>query len=246
MSYRQPAFFYLLALVAVAILAAGVGARLLLWRKLGSSVPVPRGRAGWLDLLGRAFFQTRLLKLSLSRWLIHMAIFWGFLLLFAESLWLMVIKWGFPEGGSAALFFDDGGGRAVLDLWGDVWGVVLLVGLVAALVRRYVLRPAQLQTLLEDATALWFLVVVTLTGFAAEGVRMALEGDRSSWAFLGGAFGWVGTLFGIDDPMTLFWVHGGLSLLLIAYLPYGKLMHAFAAPVNLVLGPSASEEGEAV
>lgn len=244
MSYKQPALFYLLAFMAVAVLALGLGARVLLWRNLASTDAVRGGGRFLRALLGPALFQTRLLRLSRVRWLIHMAIFWGFLLLFVESLWLMVLKWGVPEEGGTARFFADSTGEAILALWGDVWGLVLLIGLVAALVRRYAVRSPQLQTLLEDAVALWFLLVVTLTGFAAEGARLALEGEATSWAFLGRGFMWVKPAFGLEDPITLFWIHGILSLLLIAFLPYSKLAHVFAAPAQIALRRSAREGDE--
>lgn len=249
MFYDHPFGFYVATAVALALFAVGIAGHVSLWRRA-------RGRAweGGLDrgvmvkaLVLRVLLQRQLLKRSPLRWIMHMAIFWGFVLLFLESLWLMVLEWFLPREGAVFTYFESYSGQAILNFWGDFWGVVLLAGLVIALVRRYVLRTPQLNTMLDDAVAVWLLLAITLTGFAAAGVRVAAgEGLALDWAFAAQAFTWLEAL-GVADPMTLFWVHGLLSLALIAYIPYGKFMHIFAAPVEIPISAALyRERGETV
>ncbi len=250
MGYGHSIVFYVLATLAGVVMAVGVAARVMIWR---------RGKApSWhsdLDrgalaraVISRVLLQSALRRQSLLRWAMHMAIFWGFVLLFVESLWLMVLEWFVPEESGLAVFFEGAGGHALLNVWGDVWGLVLLAGLVVALVRRYVARTPQLETLADDAVALWFLLGVSLTGFAAEGVRLAGGGQPAAeWAFAGAAFTWVAALPGVEDMMTLFWVHGLVSLAFLAYIPYSKLVHMITAPIEISLAAAtAHERSEAI
>lgn len=250
MGYTHSIVFYLLAAVALIVMAVGVAARVMIWR---------RGKApSWhsaLDrgalvraLFSRVLLQSTLRQQSLLRWAMHMAIFWGFVLLFAESLWLMVLDWFVPEGSSLAVFFEGPGGHAVLNVWGDVWGLVLLAGIVTALIRRYVVRTPQLETLTDDAVALWFLLGVSLTGFAAEGARLAGGAQPAAgWAFAGAAFTWAADLPGVEGAMSLFYVHGLASLAFLAYIPYSKMVHMLTAPIEISLAAAtAHERSEAI
>lgn len=245
MGYDHPVVFYVVAIVAVVVLAVGVYARVTIWRQ--GKAPAwhsEPSRGAFARALGsRVLLQSELRRRSLVRWAMHMAIFWGFVLLFVESLWLMVLAWLVPAESGLAQYFEGAGGQALLNLWGDVWGVVLLVGLVVALVRRYVLHVPQLETLTDDALALWALLAVSLTGFAAEGVRLAGGGQPAAeWAFAGAAFTWVADLPGVDGPMSLFWVHGLASLAFIAYIPYSKLVHMLTAPIEISLAAATAHE----
>jgi len=51
----------------------------------------------------------------------------------------------------------------------DLGGIMLLMGVIIALVRRYIQKPQRLDNILDDATALAFIFVIVLTGFILEG-----------------------------------------------------------------------------
>jgi len=65
----------------------------------------------------------------------------------------------------------------------DVFGVVLIVGLLGAVIRRYVVRTPRLQNGVpptfrwDSAVLLASLLVIAVTGFVVEGLRLA-EGSR--------------------------------------------------------------------
>ncbi len=250
MGYTHSILFYTLATVALIVMAVGVAARVMIWRQ--GKAPswhsaLDRGALA-RAVVSRVLFQSTIRRQSLVRWAMHMAIFWGFVLLFVESLLLMVLDWFVPAGSSVAVFFEGSDGHALLNVWGDVWGLVLLAGIVVALIRRYVVRTAQLETLADDAVALWFLLGVSLTGFAAEGVRLAGGAQPAAeWAFAGAAFTWVADLPGVESPMTLFYVHGLASLAFLAYIPYSKMVHMLTAPIEMSLAAAtARERSEAI
>lgn len=249
MFYEHPWIFYAFSALAVVVFVLGLAGRIFLWRKgQAPAMEDPPGVGAMLKAVpGKVLFQTTILEHGMLRWVMHLAIFWGFILLFVESVWLMVLEWVVPAQSSVTVFFESYGGQALLNAWGDFWGVVLLAGVTVALFRRYVLHTEQLETLAEDSIALWFLLLVSLSGFAAEGVRVALgEGQALGWAFAGRLFTWVPGLLGIEDTMSGFWLHGIISLLFIAYIPYGKLLHLVAAPTEIVLDTALeSKRGEA-
>lgn len=239
--YAHPRFFYLLAFLAVAIFLLGLYVRVSQWTVGKARVEVrgfdqPAAKSTLNDIL----FQPKLRSQSQVRWAMHTAIYWGFVMLFLQSLWLMVLQWFIPRSRTAG-FFKGYRGQALLNLWGDFWGLVLFLGVTVALARRYVLKTAQLRTLAEDALPLWLLLAVTLTGFAAEGVRLAGGALAPGWAFVGRLFKWLPAV-GIRNRMVLFWVHGVLSLALIAYIPLGKLLHLVAAPIEMSLAASTERE----
>ena len=72
---------------------------------------------------------------------------------------------------------------------GDLAGTVFLVGIVWAVLRRYVQRPyrIRIKTKPEHAIILGTFFLIGATGFLAEGVRIATEGTQSheKWSFIG-------------------------------------------------------------
>lgn len=239
--YAHPWLFYLLAFLAVAIFVLGLYVRASQW-SIGKARAGVRtfDRAAVKSAAENVLFQPKLWSQSRVRWAMHTAIYWGFAMLFLQSIWLMVLQWFIPHSRIAG-FFEGYGGQALLNLWGDSWGLVLTLGVTVALVRRYAVKTAQLHTLPGDAFPLWLLLAVALTGFAAEGVRLAGGALAPEWAFVGWFFTWLPAA-GVRDPMVLFWVHGVLSLALIAYIPLGKLLHLVAAPMELSLAASKARE----
>jgi nitrate reductase gamma subunit len=106
-----------------------------------------------------------------------------------------------------------------------------------AVVRRFVLRPKIVRTELPDATSVLFLLAVVVGGFLLEGMGIAgrIPGHESNqiYSFLGYAFSWampasVGQYY--DQAWLL---HGVMSALLIAYIPFSKLFHMIATPIAI-------------
>lgn len=128
------------------------------------------------ELLGDVFFQWRLARDPYAV-AMHLAIFWGMVFLFLGTA-LATVDQDF-----ANLPFDvqilRGDFYRVFELVLDAFGVVLLVGLAMAAYRRYVVRPERLQAAVRPISRwdgfpfLLVLVLIALTGFLAEGLRIA-------------------------------------------------------------------------
>ncbi len=124
----------------------------------------------------------------------------------------------------------------------DLFGAFLVLGLVVALVRRYLFVRPQLKRRPSDLVLPVWLLLIAVTGFAVEGLRLAATSGQLSyspgWSPVGaGAAGiWAGADMAVlqDWHLGLWWVHGVLALSAIAYLPFsGKPMHLLTAAVNL-------------
>jgi Fe-S oxidoreductase/nitrate reductase gamma subunit len=163
----------------------------------------------------------------------HLLFFSGFVVLFIGT----VVVWMHAEFGLRVMQ-----GRFYLyfqSLALDVFGLLALVGLLMAFCRRFFFKPERLKNTWRDAITVPLLVVILLTGFALEGLRIAATGDPwAAWSPVGLL---AGKLFTAVLPMdgfrplhaSLWWFHLALVFSLIAWLPYSKLLHLFTAPANI-------------
>jgi len=114
----------------------------------------------------------------------------------------------------------------------EVGGLMLLAGILWALIRRYIQRVSRLERRLEDALVPAWLLLVGLSGFVLEGLRLAVQHPPwGSWSFAGW---WLSALFSAStaEPLYLYlwWTHALLALCFIAVIPFTKLFHILGAP----------------
>ncbi len=250
------ALFYLLAALAIAVFALGAWRRILKYRR---GRPAPR----WTQLrtrLARAGLaigsHATLRKRATSVGLAHFGIFWGFVALFAGTVIIMIDYDGVRLLNPAWRFW-----RGTFYLWYsaalDVMGVAFLVGLAVMMARRWRLRPAALDYTrpdrapgtydrsgysIDDALFVWLLFAIGVTGYLAEGLRIAA--DRPPWERWS-AVGWQ--LANALDALGLtraganashvwtWWAHALLALAFVAYIPYSKAIHIVVDVANLLL-----------
>jgi hypothetical protein len=125
----------------------------------------------------------------------------------------------------------------------DIFGLLLVVGLGMAIYRRYVLRPARLQNprtalIIDDAYILTMLVLIAISGYLTEGLRIAVTQPAwAAWSPVGNA---IASLFlAAGDPtnqglhLAIWSFHILTSFVLIASLPFTKLFHILAVPTNI-------------
>jgi nitrate reductase gamma subunit len=103
----------------------------------------------------------------------HSMIYFGFLVLFVATV-VLEIDHQLPDSAK----FLHGHVYEGYAATADVFGVVFVVGILWALGRRYIQRPyrIRIKTKPEDALILGTFLVIGLTGFATEGLRIALIG----------------------------------------------------------------------
>lgn len=189
-------------------------------------------------------FQRQLLQQSSLRWFMHILIFWGFIALMSLSAVSVLLDSVIPAGSPLAEYLTTGQGRMYYKLVGDTGGLMILIGAGIAFIRRYIIRPDQVETIWTDTIALNTLIILVLTGFTLESMRIASLPASPEFQYSFVANTLAGLFRGIDNPapyMTGLWtLHGTLSAALIAYIPFSKLMHIFSAPTEIVI--NASEE----
>ena len=223
-----------LLLQIVEVLAIGYAGLVLAWRvrgwargsRLDPLPPIVPGSVAKIWLV-EVFAQPQIWRLSRTRWAAHICIFWGFLALSALSLFLGVLRLieARAAAGGRAAWLLHGDGNVVVKIWGNGFGLVLLLGLLLALARRFGPPAAPAEDSKESDTPLLVLLLwLTLSGFLLEGLRIALASAAPESA--GPLLRWL----------TALWTLHGLSgVALIAYVPHSTLMHALLAPLVIAL-----------
>jgi Fe-S oxidoreductase/nitrate reductase gamma subunit len=228
---------YALAVVLVVTIAYGYYRRSQLWR-LGK----PENRAdNWAQRV-RAFViygvgQGRLPG-DLYASVMHLLIFWGWVVLFIGTAMLTVHD-DFYEYLTGTTYLG-------YSLTLDIFGVLAAIGLIMALVRRYVMRPSKLRlaSLWDDEILLWLMLAIVLTGFLVEGLRIGVteleeNPDWAGWS----PVGWViakmftgagaGTGLLQDIHQAFWWFHIPLAFGWIAWVGYGKISHIVLGSANI-------------
>ncbi len=241
MHYTTGPAFYSVAAIAIVIFCLGSWGVIHLWM-LGkkddpeSSTSSPK----WYRTFLKAILaQSQILEYGVLPWIAHIMIFYGFFSLLLLTTFEFVLTWLMPPHWihtlSVISYFKDGTGKLLFAVWGDLWGIVLLAGIILALYRRYIIKPEKFDTISEDSIAIWFLFVLTLTGFACEAVRLAVRPDASDAVYSFAVYWTVPVLKSFNWTEThlkaIFYFHGILSFLFIAYIPFSKFRHIFASPV---------------
>lgn len=221
--------FYLGAAVAVGIFLAGLAAHISVWRKSVPAIRVAFSAQALKKTLSDVFLGLRVLKGEIPAGIMHACIFWGFIVLLIGTTLLVLHEHIFP--------FLKGNSHLVFELCMEIGGLILLVGLLWALVRRYLQRVPRLERRMEDAFVPVLLLIVVLTGFVLEGLRLAAQ--QPAWAHWSFAGFWLAGLFSPSSAEAaypyLWWIHALLSLGFIAVIPYTKLFHVLGAPAAYYL-----------
>ena len=227
---QPPWIFYLLAAVTVGIFIFGLITHVSVWIKGIKRQAIHLSWSGISNLLLDGLLGLRIFRGDIAAGTIHLLILWGFSGLFVGTVLISVDYWlhHFLKG-SVYLWYS-----TCL----EIVGLMLLVGLVWSLIRRYLQRVPCLERRLEDLTVVVLLFVVVLSGFMVEGLRLAAQ--RPDWAWWSFAGHWMSLLWtnhhgALSIYPYVWWAHALLSLGLIAFIPYCKLFHMLAAPASIYL-----------
>ncbi|MCD6304882.1 MAG: 4Fe-4S dicluster domain-containing protein [Deltaproteobacteria bacterium] len=221
--------FYVLAGLASLLFLAGMTAHLIVWKKNAGSLSLPFSRTAFNRMILDVFLGRRILKGELAAGLMHLLIFWGFLLLLIGTAILAAHHYVFT--------FLTGIPYLAFSITMEIAGIMLTVGTIWALIRRYIQRVPRLERRLEDITVPIWILLVGLSGFALEGLRLAYE--QPAWAGWSFAGTWIGGLLSTRMAEAVYpafwWGHIILSLSLIAVIPFTKLFHILGAPASIYL-----------
>jgi Fe-S oxidoreductase/nitrate reductase gamma subunit len=250
---------YVLAAVTVAILLYGIYIHIRRWK-----VGRPANRANnWFKRI-RNFLYVTFVEIIFHRkflgfekpvrpreffpGLMHFFIFAGFALLFLATVLDSASYWIYD--------FLKGNFYLVYSVVTDVFGLLAIIGVLMALYRRYVMKPDRLDNKWEDLAALLIIIVVLISGFVLEGLRIAATEFQTNpdWAVWSPG-GWVfaKAFSGASQNVLLgwhvglWWFHVFFSFGLFAYLAFvnSRLFHILWDPVNIFfrkLGPRGALE----
>lgn len=234
-------WLYLPAAVALAVFAYGMWARLRVIRRGQSGTLASAGWGVRLRALIVDGFLQRKFWTDVYASLMHLFILWGMIVLaFGTLMVLLKADLGLPV--------FQGGFYLWLSLALDALGLAAVVGVVMAVVRRYLVRPSRLDNRPDDLLILGGLLVVLVIGFVLEGIRMAAVPDPwEAWSPVGWA---VAALFsGMSAGalettyQVLWWFHLLTACALIAMVPFTKLLHIATAPVNQMSAADCLSKG---
>ncbi|AMV70851.1 (Fe-S)-binding protein [Desulfuromonas carbonis] len=227
---------YLLALLALAVLGWGLWQRIRVYRQ---GEPLDRRDqlgARVTEMLTSAFGQLRVLRVA-GAGTAHALFFWGFVLLTIGTTLIFI------QADILDPLFDvrflQGGFYLLFSLTLDIAGLVAIVMLLGLGVRRYLVRPAGLPSSGDNALMLVLLLVILVSGFVVEGLRMAateLGTPLAAWSPVGLVF--ANFFAGVETTSLqslhrgLWWLHLLLALGFIALIPFSKLRHLLLTPAN--------------
>jgi len=108
--------------------------------------------------------QLRILKEDFLRWLMHMLIFWGFIMLVLMHAMESII--------SEPMFSDYYSTVNPFMFLRDMFGFMVIIGIIIAIFRRFVIKVPRLKTGAMDHYAIIIVAVIMLSGILLEGLKI--------------------------------------------------------------------------
>jgi len=232
---------YLLGFLAILIFGYGVIRRVRRWLKGNPQRRIDHLGTRLWSVIVQAIGQVRTLK-DIYPGIMHLTIFWGIIALLIGTI-LATVDWDVTH-----LIFNvqflTGWVYVVYELILDIFGVFLFIGLGMAIYRRYVVRPDRLANMpgksfkWDDLYVLIMLVLIGITGYLVEGLRIAVaQPDWAPWSPVGNAI--AAGFMSLGDPSNLalhygLWIiHILIAFIALASIPFSKFWHLLAGPTNI-------------
>jgi len=242
---------FLFTAVALVIFCYGVYRRWLLWKAMGKE----EIRWDQIPLRVKSLFVNGFLQLRTWKdaypGIMHGLIFFGFFVLIFGAAFDAgefhitepLFDWAFLRGTFYLNF----------SFLMDLFGLLVLIGVLMAAYRRYIQKPDRLgykgtsDNTPDDAIALLLIGGIIVTGFLIEALRIhatLIEGigpDKATPTWETASFvGWtVAQAFSGMDVETAktwhkicWWTHTFIALGFISYIPYSRLLHIITTPAN--------------
>jgi len=196
----------------------------------------------WKEFFVQVLGQARVLKKAYPG-LMHFLIFWGMVVqVLGTAINLMQMKLFTPF---ALETFPRAGWYLAYELSMDLAGLFIIVGVLMAAFRRWVLRPPELQTSWDDWFALGMLLLIAVLGFTNEATRLLVtQPEWASWSPIGNWLAGIFVASGMTVETAFNW-HNGLvvahvvvALALVAMVPFTKMRHILTGPLNILVRPN--------
>ncbi len=190
-------------------------------------------------ILFDVLLQRRILKESMGRWSMHSLIYTAILIRCFLSIVTAVLFTMNPDGEWAMALIDKN--HPFTAFANDLLGMMILAGILWALSRRFITKPGHVVSEYQDNIALGIIGSLVVLGFILEGVRIlvtAVPVPAAMASFMGYPLSRIFAL--LDLPWAsiypiLWYAHGVVAAVFIAYLPFGKMRHMFNTPLTYIL-----------
>jgi len=211
-------FDLLLVVIAILVMSIGFSRRRTIWIE-GQA----EKRKGSLRHLLAYLMSHRAVLRRQPAGMAHLFLFWGFI---AFIVVVVAAQFDFKL---LPVF------SGVISLLLDVFGLLLITGVLFFLIRNGKTRGTDLDGIVPGRILLPGLLIVgiALTGFLAEGLRLKITASNFSWET---PVGFVLAQFMPDSPLMMqlvIRVHFFLVLLLMAIMPFTFMRHIVAASLNI-------------
>ena len=146
------------------------------------------------------------------------------------------------------LSFLSGNYYLFFSFYGDLFGLIGLIGVSMALYRRYYddFHRIRWDERIEDHLILWGLFAILLSGFFVESYRISITElenfpEWAKWSFVSYVLAQFNSLFGFSEALLLnmhsisWWVHVLLVFFWLTLIVFTKLDHFLFAPINAFL-----------
>ena len=170
----------------------------------------------------------------------HFFIFWGFIVLGMATIEMFVrgyvpdFRWGHVLGSNI---------EAVLTTAFDFLGFAVLVAIVIALIRRFIVKPDRLRNdfaaKLDASLILGMILTLMISMYCTNGYIIKLEGAPAGFTPISQLF--ASFVSGNSNSIMPFgyyvawWVHNLIILVFLAYIPHSKHVHLVGALPNILL-----------
>ncbi len=253
--------FYAIGYAAIGVFIYGVYTQIRKYRRGQPDAAWGMLWARFMDMVTTMLTHRTLKRRDPAAGRMHAAIFFGFILLFIGTS-TITLEYDIVEP-LFGLRFWYGDFYLWFSLVMDLAGVALIVGLIYMMYRRGWLKPPKLNYARPDRTPedpdydrssyrhedwafLWTLIIIGITGFFLEAVRLVWLADRPTvwdfrwWSPVGTMLAYVMQGLGLTAEAAgslrpaIWWFHGMLALAFVALVPFTKVKHIFTAAASLM------------
>ena len=179
-----------------------------------------------LDVL----FQRRTYRRRKLEWLMHILIFWGWIGLLILTIVAAAAEFYGPFALNAGPEFFIGMWKS-LELPNNIFGYMLVAGIIIAIARRLFYKNKDVHARNEDID--WILIIglliVVVTGFYAQDLRIAAGVERAPIPV------YEASAPGFFDNITVMFHEVFTLLFCVAYLPFSKYFHMITAPLTILV-----------
>jgi len=185
-------------------------------------------------VFGIAFFQKKIFR-EPNGGLIHVAIFWGFLILLFSASSSVFTGFGLIH------FWDRLGAiNFAITFFTDLFCALIMIAVLFALIRRYIIKVKRLQMNDKhekwDALIVLFSIFIIVTSLLFENASSIVLNVDAIYSFRP-ISNLLASLLTVDNAQSIhnitFWLHSLMILAFMNYLPYSKHFHVYSSIPNV-------------